>query len=92
MMDTDGLFAIFRKPHRIIIFCVDSEIRSVCYPSYSRMNRLIFEQGGCGKMVDFKKLMEKPEMTDAEREELWKPWKEAHAEDIKKLNKRMGEE
>jgi hypothetical protein len=42
--EMDKLLALHRKPHRIIIFNVDSEIRSICFPNYRRVEKLIFEQ------------------------------------------------
>lgn len=46
-------------------------------------------------MVDFKKLLNKPPMTDDEREQLWKDWynnlPESEKKKLKRLDKRFGD-
>lgn len=40
--EADKILAANRKPHRIFIFNVDSEIRLICFPSYRRREKLMF--------------------------------------------------
>lgn len=40
----DTMIEKYRKPHRIFIFNIDGEIRSICYPNYRRKQELIFNR------------------------------------------------
>ena len=42
--EVDKILAANRKPHRIFIFNIDSEIRSICFPSYRRNEKLMFDK------------------------------------------------
>lgn len=42
--EADKILAANRKPHRIFIFNIDSEIRSICFPNYRRKEKLIFDK------------------------------------------------
>jgi hypothetical protein len=42
-------------------------------------------------MVDYKALMDKPPMTEEERDELWRPFREAHKDEIAVLDRRCGD-
>lgn len=42
--EMDKLLALHRKPQRIFIFNIDSEIRSICFPNYRRIEKLMFDK------------------------------------------------
>jgi len=42
--EADKILALNRKPHRIIIFNIDSEIRSICFPNYRRYMNVMFDE------------------------------------------------
>lgn len=44
MSTFDDLLEKHRKPHRIYIFNVTSEVQSVCFPSIARSDKLLYER------------------------------------------------